>query len=129
MLDDAPTPTGCRRTEPQRACAAIVDHLDHITHSGPVSQQFHRATSPPPTRSASAGRTGICFDDAMAESFFGALRNERISRVSYSTREAARRDIRKYIELWFNLKRLHSAVGYRPPREVHAEFEDLRLAA
>jgi hypothetical protein len=42
MLDDAPTPTGCRRTEPQRACAAIVDHLDHITHSGPISQQFHR---------------------------------------------------------------------------------------
>lgn len=77
----------------------------------------------------SAGRTGICFDNAMAESFFGALKNERISRVSYSTREAARRDIRKYIELWYNLKRLHSAVGYRPPREVHAEFEDLRLAA
>lgn len=77
----------------------------------------------------SAGRTGICFDNAMAESFFGALKNERVSRTSYPTREAARRDIIRYIELWYNLKRLHSAVGYRPPREVHAEFEDLRLAA
>jgi transposase InsO family protein len=69
----------------------------------------------------SAGRTGICFDNAMAESFFGALKNERVSRVTYLTREAARSDITRYIELWYNHKRLHSAVGYRPPREVHAE--------
>lgn len=77
----------------------------------------------------SAGRTGICFDNAMAESFFGALKNERVSLMSYPTREAARRDITRYIEFWYNLKRLHSALGYRPPREVHAEFEGLRLAA
>ncbi|WP_406292038.1 IS3 family transposase [Embleya sp. NBC_00896] len=64
----------------------------------------------------------------MAESFFGALKNERVSRVSYPTRESARRDITRYIEFWYNRKRLHSAVGYRPPREVHAEFEELRLA-
>lgn len=77
----------------------------------------------------SAGRTGICFDNAMAESFFGALKNERVSRVSYATREDARRDIIRYIEFWYNRKRLHSAVGYRPPREVHAAFEESRLAA
>lgn len=77
----------------------------------------------------SAGRTGICFDNPMAESFFGVLKNERASRVTYLTREAARQDITRYIELWYNHKRLHSAVGYRPPREVHAEYEKLRIAA
>lgn len=77
----------------------------------------------------SVGRTGICFDNAMAESFFGVLKNERVSRVSYPTRDAARREITRYIEFWYNRKRLHSALGYRPPREVHAEFEELRLAA
>jgi putative transposase len=77
----------------------------------------------------SAGRTGVCFDNAMAESFFGALKNERVSRVNYVTRAEARRDIVRYIEFWHNRKRLHSAVGYRPPREVHAEFEESRLAA
>jgi transposase InsO family protein len=77
----------------------------------------------------SAGRTGICFDNAMAESFFGALKNERVSRDSYPTRETARRDITRYIEFWYNRKRLHSTVGYRPPREIHADFEELRLAA
>jgi len=75
----------------------------------------------------SSGRTGICYDNAMAESFFGVLKNERVSRTSYATREEARRDVTRYIEFWYNLKRLHSAVGYRPPREVHAEFENLRL--
>ncbi|MEU0664349.1 IS3 family transposase, partial [Streptomyces lavendulocolor] len=63
----------------------------------------------------SAGRTGVCFDNAMAESFFGALKNERVSRVTYLTREAARQDITRYIEFWYNHRRLHSAVGYRPP--------------
>ncbi|UIX30762.1 IS3 family transposase [Streptomyces sp. GQFP] len=77
----------------------------------------------------SSGRTGICFDNAMAESFFGALKNERASRVTYLTREAARQDITRYIEFWYNRKRLHSAVGYRPPREVHAEYEKLRITA
>lgn len=65
----------------------------------------------------------------MAESFFGALKNERVSRVTYLTREAARQDITRYIELWYNHKRLHSAIGYRPPREVHAEFMELRNVA
>ncbi|WP_443047485.1 integrase core domain-containing protein [Streptomyces sp. KMM 9044] len=67
--------------------------------------------------------------NAMAESFFGALKNERVSRVTYLTREAARQDITRYIELWYNHKRLHSAVGYRPPREVHAEYTELHIAA
>jgi transposase InsO family protein len=65
----------------------------------------------------------------MAESFFGVLKNERVSRVTYLTREAARQDITRCIEFWYNRKRLHSAVGYRPPREVNAEYEKLRIAA
>ncbi|WP_405881065.1 IS3 family transposase [Streptomyces sp. NBC_01384] len=76
-----------------------------------------------------SGRTGICFDNAMAESFFGALKNERVSRVTYLTREAARQDITRYIEFCYNRKRLYPAVGYRPPCEVNAEYEKLRIPA
>ncbi|WP_399128586.1 integrase core domain-containing protein [Actinacidiphila sp. ITFR-21] len=65
----------------------------------------------------------------MAESFYGDLKNERVFRVIYPTREDARRDITRYIELWYNHKRLHSAVGYRPPREVHAAYMEFRIAA
>lgn len=77
----------------------------------------------------SAGRTGICYDNAMAESFFGTLKNELIHRTRYETREDARRAITRYIEFWYNRTRLHSAVGYRPPTEVHAEYQRLRTAA
>jgi transposase InsO family protein len=45
----------------------------------------------------SVGRTGICYDNAMAESFFTALKNERVHRTEYPTLEHARRDIAYYI--------------------------------
>jgi putative transposase len=78
---------------------------------------------------SSAGRTGICYDNAMAESFFGTLKNERVNRVTYSTRKEACRDIIRYIEFWYNRQRLHSAVGYRPPYEVYIEHINHQPAA
>ncbi|MGG7568927.1 IS3 family transposase [Streptomyces sirii] len=77
----------------------------------------------------SVGRTEICFDNALAKSFFGSLKNERVSRVTYLTREAARQEIIRYIEFWYNRKRLHSALGFRPPREVRSEHQKPRTAA
>ncbi len=71
----------------------------------------------------SVGRTGVCWDNAMAESFFGVLKNELVSRVSYATRAQLKQDIMAWIELWYNRRRLHSANGYRPPIEVREAFE------
>lgn len=64
----------------------------------------------------SVGRTGVCWDNALAESFFAALKNERVHRTTYPTREHARRDIARYIEFRFNAKRRHSTLGYRTPK-------------
>jgi len=50
----------------------------------------------------SVGRTGICYDNAMAESFFGALKNELVHRTVYPTREHARRYIARYVEVRYN---------------------------
>ncbi|WP_123669442.1 IS3 family transposase [Actinocorallia herbida] len=69
----------------------------------------------------STGRTGVCWDNALAESFFAALKNERVHRTEYPTREHARRDIIKYIELWYNPRRRHSALGNKSPAQVHTE--------
>jgi len=46
----------------------------------------------------SVGRTGICYDNAMAESFNAALKNELVHRTHYPTRVHARRDVVRYIE-------------------------------
>ena len=63
----------------------------------------------------SVGRTGICYDNALAESFNGALKVERFHRTVYATREKAREDIARYIELRIiaSVSTRHSATGHR----------------
>jgi putative transposase len=77
----------------------------------------------------SVGRTGICFDNALAESWNATVKVERVHRTIYPTREKAMQDIARYIELRYNRARLHSALGYRTPQEVHNEYLNRQLAA
>ncbi|MGH3926134.1 MAG: IS3 family transposase, partial [Pseudonocardiaceae bacterium] len=77
----------------------------------------------------SVGRTGVCWDNAMAESFFGALKNEWLNRMVFRTKEQARREVVKYIEGFYNRRRLHSGLGYQTPLEVHNEWVNRQLAA
>ena len=77
----------------------------------------------------SVGRTGICFDNALAESFNAAVKVERVHRTVYPTRKKAKEDIARYIELRYNRTRLHSALGYRTPQEAHDEYLNRQLAA
>ncbi len=77
----------------------------------------------------SVGRTGICYDNAMAESFFATLKNERVHRTVYPTRQHARADIAQYIELRYNTRRIHSGLSYRTPQEVHDEWLKSQQAA
>jgi len=77
----------------------------------------------------SVGRTGICYDNAMAESFFAVLKNERVHRTQYPTRRHAINDVARYIELRYNSKRLHSALAYKTPNEVNDEYLNRQIAA
>jgi len=77
----------------------------------------------------SVGRTGVCWDNAWAESFNGSLKNEVVNRTVYPTRKHAINDVTSWIELRYNRIRLHSALGYRTPDEVEAEWFDQCRAA
>jgi len=77
----------------------------------------------------SVGRTGICYDNALAESFNAALKVERVHRTAYPTRKKAKEDIARYIELRYNRMRLHSGLGYRTPQEALDEYLNRQLAA
>src|ERR1700738_3119614 len=70
----------------------------------------------------SVGRTGICYDNALAESVNGTLKVELVHRTVYPTRQKAYKDIARWIELRYNRTRLHSGLGYRTPQEVMDEF-------
>lgn len=70
----------------------------------------------------SVGRTGICYDNAWAESFNATLKVELVHRTIYPTRRHAIDDITRWIELRYNQKRLHSGLGYRTPNEAEQEL-------
>jgi transposase InsO family protein len=67
----------------------------------------------------SMSRTGDCWDNAPMESFFGSLKNELIHRCSFPSRASARQKIFEYVEVFYNRKRRHSALGYQTPVEYY----------
>lgn len=77
----------------------------------------------------SVGRTGVCWDNALAESFNAAVKVERVNRTQYPTREHARRDVTRYIEFRYNRTRLHSGLGYRTPEEAYKDYLNHNNAA
>jgi putative transposase len=79
---------------------------------------------------ASMSRKGNCWDNAPMESFFNSLKNERVFHEDYETRTAARQDVFEYIEMFYNRRRRHSALGYRSPAQHHAAWiAEQKLAA
>jgi transposase InsO family protein len=69
----------------------------------------------------SMGATGVCWDNAAAESFFGTLKRELAHRRRWATRAEARPDLIRWIEGWFNTRRMHSSIYYNSPVE-HEEL-------
>ena len=78
---------------------------------------------------SSMGRTGVCWDNSMAESLFLALKNEPVYRTVYATKAQARRDVIRYIEGFYNSRRRHSALDYRRPNDVHYTYQQPATAA
>lgn len=72
--------------------------------------------------SQSMGRTGTALDNAAAEAFFATLKKELVHRYRWLERADARRAIVRWIEGWYNARRLHSSLGYRSPIETEADW-------
>lgn len=70
----------------------------------------------------SVGRTGQCWDNALAESFFATIKRELLDTAAWPSRTAARTAIFDFIEGWYNLHRLHSSLGYQSPAEYETSL-------
>lgn len=70
----------------------------------------------------SMSRKGNPYDNAFAESFLKTLKAEEVHCNEYETLEEAQAEIGRFIELIYNRKRLHSALGYQPPEEFEQAF-------
>ena len=63
----------------------------------------------------SMSRKGCCWDNAVAESFFGNLKNELTYHCDYTNRDDARVSLFDYIEVFYNRQRIHQTLGYKTP--------------
>jgi putative transposase len=77
----------------------------------------------------SVGRTGICYDNAVAESFFATLKKELIHTRPWPTIDKLRAAVFEYIESYYNRRRRHSALGYDTPIEYEHKHALTRLQA
>jgi transposase InsO family protein len=77
----------------------------------------------------SMSKKGCCWDNAVAESFFGSLKQERVHWKNYETRYEAQQDVMNYITMWYNSNRLHSYLGYQSPNNFELKINELEKVA
>jgi transposase InsO family protein len=113
-------------------CRALEIALQHRRPSGPLLHHSDRGVQYACDEyqallarhgfTCSMSRTGNCYDNAVVESFFGTLKTELIHHDTYATRHEARLALFEYLEVFYNRKRRHSALGYRSPAEYEASL-------
>jgi len=92
----------------RRPGAGLIIHSDQGSQYGSDDfQRFCRQHHLKPSMS----RRGNCWDNAVAESFFGSLKKERVRKRIYRTRAEAKADLFDYIEMFYNRTRRHSHLG------------------
>jgi transposase InsO family protein len=113
---------GARRELP----AGVVHHTDR---GSPYASEDYRTALAAYGMVQSMSRTGDCWDNAVAESFFATLRAELVDHEAYPTAPAAEQSIGDYIERFYNAERLHSHLGYVSPLEFELKDQVAALAA
>jgi putative transposase len=107
-----------RRRRPRRP---VLVHPDQGTQYG--SDDWHRFCRDHGLE-PSMSRRGNCWDNAVAESFFGSLKRERVNRRNYKTVSEARADVFDYVEMFYNPRRRHSHLGDVSP-EVYEKASNV----
>jgi putative transposase len=106
-----------------------VGLVHHTDRGSPYASAEYRAALDSYAMVASMSRTGDCWDNAVAESFFATLRAELVDHETYATGDAAERAIARYIERFYNAERLHSHLDYVSPIEFELKAHVAAIAA
>lgn len=103
--------------------------LHHTDQGSPYASDDYRAALARRGIVASMSRTGDCYDNAIAESFFATLKAEHVDHEDFPSREVARASIADYIERFYNTARRHSSLGYVSPIEFELRSQVAAFAA
>ena len=104
----------------RRPAKGLIHHSDRGSQY--ASKKFRRLLKAYGIQ-GSMSRKGNCWDNAVAESFFGSLKRERVQWAGYQNRWEAQQDILNYITMFYNSKRSHSYLGYMCPNDFEQKFE------
>ena len=115
-----------RAMRTRRPRAGLVHHSDR---GSPYASADYRAELAASGMIASMSRTGDCYDNAVAESFFATLKAEHVDHERYDTRGDAVASIGDYIEAFYNRARRHSHVGNVSPIEFELRSQTAAAAA
>jgi len=110
----------------RRPQASLIHHSDRGSQY--ASKAFRRLLKAHGIK-GSMSRKGDCWDNAVVESFFGSLKQERVHWRHYQTRYEAQQDILNYISVFYNNYRLHSTLGYVSPSEYERQLTGMKKAA
>jgi len=110
----------------RRPKAGLIHHSDRGSQY--ASKAFRRLLKAHGFK-GSMSRKGDCWDNAVVESFFGSLKQERVQWQSYQTRYEAQQDILDYISMFYNSHRLHSYLGYVSPNDFEQQLLEMKKVA
>jgi len=110
----------------RRPKAGLVVHSDRGTQ---YASKAYRRLLKAHGFIGSMSRKGDCWDNAVAESFFGSLKQERVQWRNYQTRFEAQQDVLQYISMFYNSYRLHSYLGYVCPNQYESDTTGLKKVA
>ena len=110
----------------RRPKAGLIHHSDRGSQY--ASKAFRRLLKDNEFK-GSMSRKGDCWDNAVAESFFGSLKQERVHWRNYQTRHEAQQDILNYISMFYNSHRLHSTLDYMSPNDYEKQLTEMKEAA
>ena len=95
----------------------VCDLVHHSDRGSQYASHDYRDVLDQAKITCSMSRRGNCWDNAVAESFFGTLKMELLYELPLQTRSATRNAVADYIETFYNIRRRHSSLDYQSPVE------------
>ena len=106
--------------EAKKPCRGLIHHSDRGAQY--ASHEYQERVSSYKMR-VSMSRKGNCYDNACIESFHSILKKELIYCKKFKTKQQAYEEIYRYIEFFYNRKRIHGSIGYLSPVQFAAQFK------
>jgi transposase InsO family protein len=102
--------------------------IHHSDQGSQYTSQAYQALLKDHGIQASMNSAGAWYDNALVESFLSTLKSECVHHVAYSIRDEARVDLFSYSEVFYNRRRIHSALDYLSPQEYERIYFQQNVA-